>query len=235
MHEGGGWTAAVVAHTVREADGLVGSHPGAVLQVSKLCQELQLPRGTVLQWLRDQPASPAEVPVPAAAPPASASDARLESSLAEARAAAEEAARQRQAILQQRPAPGAAGGQAAAAHPQPQGGGGGGPPPWRRAARDKPLGRQAEATLEMVYSKTAWPSDEVVANLWELHRIPRERVVEWFSQRRKRATAAAVRRKAGNGGSDGGKGSGGRSGGRRPGQARPAAKTDWDAEWGQGE
>lgn len=31
-----------------------------------------------------------------------------------------------------------------------------------------------------------WPSDEAVSGLWELHRLPRERVVEWFQQRRRR-------------------------------------------------
>ena len=54
------------------------------------------------------------------------------------------------------------------------GGGGGGIPAWK--TRSKGLGRQAEATLEMIYARTPWPTDEVVASLWDLHRLRKERV-----------------------------------------------------------
>lgn len=43
----------------------------------------------------------------------------------------------------------------------------GGIPAWKRRERNKrSLGRQAEKTLEMVYSRTQWPSEAVVASMW---------------------------------------------------------------------
>lgn len=62
-----------------------------------------------------------------------------------------------------------------------------------------------------------WPSDDAVAGMWDLHRMPRDKVVEWFQQRRRQD-----QRRRGAGGSGGG-----RSG------AAQQATTDWDAEWDQ--
>lgn len=50
-----------------------------------------------------------------------------------------------------------------------------GMPAWKRRARGgKSIGRQAEATLEMVYRRTAWPSDDVIDGLWDLHKIRKD-------------------------------------------------------------
>ena len=51
-----------------------------------------------------------------------------------------------------------------------------GTPAWKRFSKPKSLGRQAEATLEMVYSRTQWPSDDVIDSMWDLHRVRREKV-----------------------------------------------------------
>ena len=64
------------------------------------------------------------------------------------------------------------------------------PGAWKQYSKKKALGRQAEATLEMIYTRTEWPSDEAVSSLWDLHRLPREKVVEWFVQRRRQTSGA---------------------------------------------
>ncbi len=51
-----------------------------------------------------------------------------------------------------------------------------GVPAWKRYDRVKSLGRQAEATLEMVYSRTQWPSDDVIDSMWDLHRLRKDKV-----------------------------------------------------------
>ena len=51
-----------------------------------------------------------------------------------------------------------------------------GTPAWKRFNKPKSLGRQAEATLEMIYSRTQWPSDDVIDSMWDLHRVRREKV-----------------------------------------------------------
>lgn len=61
-----------------------------------------------------------------------------------------------------------------------------GPPAWKRyAKKDKALGRQAEATLEMIWSKTEWLTDEHIQGMWDAHRVRKEVVIEWFAKRRK--------------------------------------------------
>ena len=39
-------------------------------------------------------------------------------------------------------------------------------------------------TLESIYSRTPFPSNDVIKGVWELHRLSRETVVEWFVKRR---------------------------------------------------
>ncbi|EFN59681.1 hypothetical protein CHLNCDRAFT_133200 [Chlorella variabilis] len=145
------------------------------VKVEKLCKELGLPRQTVLQWLKGAP------------PPD-----RAQQSLLEAQVAAEQAAAERQAILQQpqaqrAAAPGArSAAKRPAAAPGPGGSyGPGGTPAWKHYHKKKALGRQAEATLEMIFTRTQWPSDEAVSSLWDLHRLPREKALDWFKQRRR--------------------------------------------------
>lgn len=96
---------------------------------------------------------------------------RAQLSLLQARAAAEAAAAERQAILRQSKleARGSGGSSSRGGTDRAQGkagaaqrgrgsssGGGGGSrtPAWKQFKRDKGLGRQAEATLEMIYART---------------------------------------------------------------------------------
>jgi len=64
-------------------------------------------------------------------------------------------------------------------------------PAWKRyAKKDKSLGRQAEATLEMIWSKTEWLTDEHIRGMWEEHRVRKDVVVAWFSEKRKESRRA---------------------------------------------
>ncbi|KAI3429507.1 hypothetical protein D9Q98_005596 [Chlorella vulgaris] len=159
------------------------------VEVEKMSKDLGVPRQTVLQWLKDAPK-----PDPAQA------------SLSEARAAAQQAVAERQVVLEEAQAQRQAAapssstpfkGTAAAA--RRSGSGGSRTPVWKQYAKKKALGKQAEATLEMIFSRTQWPSDEAIGSLWELHRLPRDKVVEWFQLRRRRD-----QRRRGSGGSTGG-------------------------------
>jgi hypothetical protein len=99
-------------------------------------------------------------------------------------------------------------------------GGGGGIPPWKRYTK-KTLGRQAEATLESVWMRTQWPSDDTIASLWNLHRLRRDQVLTWFQEKRKK--------ERGGGGGSSSKAVG--STVSSVGTESIGAKTDWDAEW----
>jgi hypothetical protein len=44
-----------------------------------------------------------------------------------------------------------------------------------------------EATLERVWERTHWPSDETIEGLWDLHRLKKEQVIEWFANKRRLA------------------------------------------------
>lgn len=68
-----------------------------------------------------------------------------------------------------------------------------GPPPWKRYQK-KTLGRQVEQTLEAVWQRTEWPNDETIASLWDLHRVRREQVIEWFQHRRRKARQGSVKK-----------------------------------------
>ena len=61
-----------------------------------------------------------------------------------------------------------------------------GPPPWKRYQK-KTLGKQVEHTLEAVWQRTEWPNDETIASLWDLHRVRKDQVIEWFQRRRRNA------------------------------------------------
>lgn len=97
---------------------------------------------------------------------------RAQQSLLEAQVAAEQAAAERQAILQQpqaqrAAAPGArSAAKRPAAAPGPGGSyGPGGTPAWKHYHKKKALGRQAEATLEMIFTRT-----QVCGLRWRLPR-----------------------------------------------------------------
>lgn len=57
-------------------------------------------------------------------------------------------------------------------------------PPWKRYYHQKKLSRQAEATLESIYLRTQWPNDQVIEGVWQLHKMPRQKVIDWFKERR---------------------------------------------------
>lgn len=93
--------------------------------------------------------------------------------------------------------------------------GGGGVPPWK-LYKKKGVGRQAEATLETLWEHTQWPNDETISSMWDLHKVRRDQVIEWFQEKRRVAR------------------SGGRSGRGGPGRGvteQTEDGTDWDAEW----
>ena len=78
-----------------------------------------------------------------------------------------------------------------------------GQPAWKRyAKKDKALGRQAEATLEMIWSKTAWLTDEHIQGMWDEHRVRKDVVVAWFAQKRL-ASRRQKKLEEGAGGEDG--------------------------------
>lgn len=90
--------------------------------------------------------------------------------------------------------------------------GGTGLPPWKRHQK-KGLGRQAEATLESVWERTQWPSDDTISSMWDLHRVRREQVVAWFQERRRAQRG------------------GGTSKDTKQGGVSTGTSTDWDAQW----
>ncbi|GAB4822358.1 hypothetical protein N2152v2_009404 [Parachlorella kessleri] len=138
------------------------------VQVEKLCKEVQLPRGTVLEFLKTyQP--PAE-PDRASARELEVDVGRVTRSESDPWSDVAEVASE-PAWAPRRQAQGQQGGQQST-------------PAWKRFSKPKSLGRQAEATLEMVYSRTQWPSDDVIDSMWDLHRMRRDKVIEWFKTKR---------------------------------------------------
>jgi hypothetical protein len=105
-----------------------------------------------------------------------------------------------------------------------------GPPAWKVRARsaERKLGRQAETTLEMLWTRTEWPSDDVIQSMWDLHRVRRDVVIDWFKARR-----SIVRR--GGGGKGGGGEGGGEGGTDAGGEARPGGEAAEGEESGEGE
>lgn len=57
--------------------------------------------------------------------------------------------------------------------------------PWAANYGRKKLPRSAEATLERIFDDSPYPSEAVVKGLFDLHRLPRRRVLDWFAQRRR--------------------------------------------------
>eukprot|EP00889_Picochlorum_renovo_P006264 jgi/Picre1/33294/NNA_008618.t1 len=51
--------------------------------------------------------------------------------------------------------------------------------------KDKALGKQAEATLEMIWSKTEWLTEEHIQGMWDNHRVRRDVVIDWFMKKRR--------------------------------------------------
>lgn len=73
----------------------------------------------------------------------------------------------------------------------------GGQPAWKRFAKtDKAIGKRAEATLEMIWSRTEWLTEDHIQGMWEEHRVRKDVVVAWFAEKRR----ASRRAKKGQGG-----------------------------------
>jgi hypothetical protein len=64
----------------------------------------------------------------------------------------------------------------------------------------------------MLWTRTEWPSDDVIQSMWDLHRVRRDVVIDWFKARR-----SVMRR-------GGGKGGGGEGGAGEGGEARPSGE-----------
>ncbi|CAL8462173.1 g1704 [Coccomyxa elongata] len=143
------------------------------ISVKQLCKEVQLDRADVLQWLKHYESAEPSV----------------HASVLGAKKAAIEATEERQSILSgtrpgDRPArqkeprerlhykPGF--------EPHTPGSA-----PWAANYGRKKLPRSAEATLERIFDDSPHPSEAVVKGLFDLHRLPRRRVLDWFAQRRR--------------------------------------------------
>ena len=57
------------------------------------------------------------------------------------------------------------------------------------------MGRDQRDTLERVYNETRFPSDDLIASMYDLVRLQRDEVIQWFTDRRVAdAQAAAAKR-----------------------------------------
>ena len=41
-----------------------------------------------------------------------------------------------------------------------------------------------EDTLELVFSRTSQPDEEMIMSIVDLHRVPKRQVLDWFAERR---------------------------------------------------
>ncbi|KAK9818303.1 hypothetical protein WJX72_010330 [[Myrmecia] bisecta] len=48
----------------------------------------------------------------------------------------------------------------------------------------KRLSKAVEGTLEKVYERSTWPSEAMLRSIYDLHHLPRRRILEWFEWRR---------------------------------------------------
>eukprot|EP01024_Parvocaulis_polyphysoides_P026191 TRINITY_DN238_c1_g1_i2.p2 TRINITY_DN238_c1_g1~~TRINITY_DN238_c1_g1_i2.p2 ORF type:complete len:196 (+),score=28.53 TRINITY_DN238_c1_g1_i2:68-655(+) len=54
----------------------------------------------------------------------------------------------------------------------------------RIAKRDR-ISKDAQRTLEMIFSRWRHPSDEIVREIQKMHWMPRKKVLDWFAQKRR--------------------------------------------------
>lgn len=66
----------------------------------------------------------------------------------------------------------------------------------RTMPRDKKFKQDVLRTLEMVFERTPYPSDDVIRSLWDLHKIPRSMAIEWFANKRKETQPATSQAEA---------------------------------------
>jgi hypothetical protein len=57
--------------------------------------------------------------------------------------------------------------------------------PWAGNFAKKKMPRAVEATLEKVFDATPHPSQKVIASLWDLHKLPKRKVLTWFEEKRR--------------------------------------------------
>jgi hypothetical protein len=172
------------------------------VQIEQLSQEVELNRSDVIQWLKDNPAPQISHPLD--------DDSETEAEFPSASGRDDDRHQPSAAAPRQQ--------QATSARPklpQPTAASQAHLPPWKRYAQQKKqLGRQAEKTLEMIFARTEWPNDDVVASMWDLHRMNKLDVVKWFQERRRETRGGSRER---------------RRGGAAP--TPPVAEEDADAAW----
>eukprot|EP00884_Botryococcus_braunii_P021713 jgi/Botrbrau1/8225/Bobra.0392s0021.1 len=158
------------------------------INVQNLCKEVGMERKAVLDWFKAFDALP---------------ESTREGALASARRSLEEEEQRKRMKEERRAAftfrPSGPRGEPGSSRPQAAGGRPGVPPQpssssssssfspdWARTPANKKLSAEVLATLEMVYQQSQYPSDEILKSLWDLHRLPRRRLVDWFAERRRR-------------------------------------------------
>lgn len=143
------------------------------ISVSQLCGDIQLPRIAVLKWLREYSELPDSV----------------HESDQHTLAAEDEAIKARREALRA-----SSEDKAADIEKCP------GKKTFRQLRQEGVIGRKrinrtVENTLEMVYERQQWPTDEVLRSLWDLHKVPRHDLLAWFEQRRRQDGGKGRRRR----------------------------------------
>lgn len=170
--------------------------------VAVLAEELQLDRAELLAWLRQNaaaagPAQEAQPQPPRAARPAS----HAASSDDDSAAADDEQPAASGRVYASRVGAGTSSVWTSAvesspASDEPRRGPAGAPPPgvpyWRSPTRKARLGRDQKDTLERLYRASRFPSDELLASLWDLVRLDKAVALEWFRSRRVADAEAAA-------------------------------------------
>jgi len=128
------------------------------VKVRELSGELQMEREEITQWLKDFGALPDST----------------RDSMREAAIAAYSANKERKAVLKSEREAAAAAKKLSFKERQADGG----------DFAKKRMSRAARDTLESVWEKTRWPSEEVIQGVYKLHRISRRKTLDWFAERR---------------------------------------------------
>jgi len=61
--------------------------------------------------------------------------------------------------------------------------------------KKKRLSADVLRTLESIYNRTAFPSDEIIRGLWDLHKLNRDTALQWFMARREQDGIASSEQK----------------------------------------
>mmetsp|Transcript_3377 Transcript_3377/g.21063 ORF Transcript_3377/g.21063 Transcript_3377/m.21063 type:complete len:367 (-) Transcript_3377:527-1627(-) len=58
-------------------------------------------------------------------------------------------------------------------------------PPWHVRGKDKNINVTAQKTLETVFQEDRFPNDDVIRGISDVTRLPKERIIRWFKEKRK--------------------------------------------------